>query len=350
MKNETTNPGCEDGICAVVRRRSSVVGCLENFGGAFFEDADAVADAFFFGDFAEPAGRFVHVFEGESEGAVVHGDEVLGFDVVEDFHGVVGAHVDVFKILGAISADGEQGDFGGEVLADVLEAFEVGAVAGVINFAALMFEHEAAVAAVVIAQRAGAPVFAGCEGDFPIAVGEAFPPIEFDDAFETEVAREVAHAPGHDADFWMREFAEAGFVKVVKVGVGEQDEIDGGQVFDLEAGAFDAFEEEKPVGEVGVDEDVEVGELDEERGVANPGERDLALFEPGKFGFFVRTVTGREEGFQDHLVEEGARIESVGWCEVFERLGQLAFLARWAMGSNRRFRHKFLLSGKICQV
>jgi hypothetical protein len=320
---------------------------LKNFGGAFFENADAVAEAFFLGDFAEPAGRFVHVFEGEAEGAVVHGDEVLGLDVIEDFHGVVGAHVNVFQIFGTIGADGEQCDFGREVLADILEAIEVGTVAGMINFAALMFEHEAAVAAMVIAQCAGAPMFARGERDLPIAMRKTFPPVEFDDAFEAEVAREVTHAPGHDADFGMRQFAEAGFVKVVKVRVGEQDEINGRKVFDPEAGAFDSLQEKEPVGEVGIDKDVEIGELDEEGGVTDPGKGDFAAVEFGKFRFLVRTVTRREEGLQDHLVKEGARIESIGGSEVLERFGQLAFLTRWTMGSNSRFRHKFLLNDKI---
>ena len=71
---------------------------------------------------------------------------------------------------------------------------------------------------------------------------------------------------------------------MIEVRVREQDEIDGREVFDFQAGAFDAFEEEKPVGEIRIDEDVEVGELNEEGGVADPGDGDFAVIQFGEDG------------------------------------------------------------------
>ena len=68
---------------------------------------------------------------------------------------------------------------------------------------------------------------------------------------------------------------------MIEVGVGEEDDIDGGQILDPEPGAFQAFEEEQPVREVRVDEDVEVGELEEERGMADPGDGDFPGAELG---------------------------------------------------------------------
>ncbi|MDB6016623.1 MAG: hypothetical protein JWR19_1112 [Pedosphaera sp.] len=315
----------------------------EDFGGAFFEHADVVAEAVGGGEFAEPAGGFVHVFEGKTEGAIMHGNKPFGADVLEDFDGFVGAHVDVAEGFGAVGADGEHGDVGREVLADLFEAFEVGAVAGVIDDAALVFEDEAAVAAVVVAEDAGAPVFARGEGDFPIAMGKAFPPVEFDDAFEAEVAGEVAHAPGHDADFGVGQFAEGRFVKVIEMGVGEEDEIDGGQVLDFKAGTFDAFEEEKPVGEIGVDEDVEVGELDEEGGVANPGEGDFAFGEFGELGALVLAGARGQESLPDHFMKKSAGIEGFGGGEVLERAGHLASRAGRPGWFGGMLGHKFLI-------
>ena len=316
---------------------------LEDFGDAFFEHADVVAEAIVGGELAKPARGFIHVFKGKAKGAVVHGDEPLRADVAENLDGFIGSHVDVAEGFGAVSADGEEGDFGREVFADLLEAVEVRAVAGVINFAALMFEDEAAVAAVVIAQDAGAPMFAGRERDLVIAVGEAFPPVEFDDAFEAEVAGEVAHAPGHDADFGMGQFAEAGFMEMIKVGVGEEDEVDGRKIFEAKAGAFDALEEKKPVGEIGIDEDVEVGELDEKGGVADPGEGDLAGSQLGKFGLFVDAGAGREKSFPDHLAKKSARVEGFGRREVLEGARKLLFGAGRTGYPGSVFRHKLLL-------
>src|SRR5207244_12443531 len=119
------------------------------------------------------------------------------------------------------------------------------------------------------------PMFAGRKRDLPIVGGKTFPPIELNDAFEAEVEREVANAPGHDADFGVRQTAQGRFVKMIEMRVRKLDQIDGREVFDFQAGAFDAFEEEKPVGEIRIDEDVEVGKLDQEGGVADPGDGDF---------------------------------------------------------------------------
>lgn len=297
----------------------------------------------------EPARRFVHVFKGETKRPVMHGNKPFCAQVLKNLDGFVRAHVDVAEGFGPIGADGEEGDLGREVLADLFEAVEVGAVAGVIDFAALMFEDEAAVAAVIIAKHAGAPMFAGRQGDLPVAMGEALPPIELDDALEPEVAGEVAHAPRHDADFGVGQFAEGRFVKVVEVGVSEEDEINGRQVFDAEAGAFDAFEQEEPVGEIGVNEDVQVGELDKKRGVADPGEGDLAAAEFGKLGLFMLAGARSQKGLPDHFAEKSAGIEGFGGGEIFEGLGQGLADSRRTGRFNGQFRHNLLTSLQILQ-
>lgn len=294
-------------------------------GGAFFQNSHAVGEVFFLGDLEQPARGFVHFFEGEFEGAVVHRDEKFRAEVLERFHRLVGAHVHFAEGVRVIRADRQQGDFGRDAAADFFEAVEVGAVAGVIDAAALVFQNESAVAAVLVAQGAGAPMFAGREGDGPVVVRETFPPFEFNDALEAEVQREVADAPGHDADFRMRQSANGWFVKMIEVRVREQDEVNRRQVLDFQAGAFDAFEKEKPVGEIRVDEDVQVGELHEERGVPDPGDGDFASFQFGEDGPLMFPGAPREQGLPNHLVEEGARVEMFGGGEVFERLGQRLF-------------------------
>src|SRR3954469_20407253 len=116
-----------------------------------------------------------------------------------------------------ISADGQQRDFGPAIAADVFETIKVSAVTGVVNSPALMLEHEATVSTMTIAQDARAPMFARCQSHRPIAVRKAFPPFEFDDAAKTEIVRQVAHAPGHQGDFRMRQPAQTWFVKVIEV-------------------------------------------------------------------------------------------------------------------------------------
>src|SRR5882724_572839 len=159
---------------------------LEDFGSAFFKHADAMAEAPGGSELMEPARRFVHVFKREAERPVMHGNKPFGAQVLKNLDGFVRAHVYVAEGFGPIGADRQEGDFGGEVLTDLFKTVEVGAVTGVIDFAALMFEDEAAVAAVMVAQHAGTPMFAGRERDLPVAMGKTLPPIEFDDALEAE--------------------------------------------------------------------------------------------------------------------------------------------------------------------
>ena len=65
---------------------------------------------------------------------------------------------------------------------------------------------------------------------------------------------------------------------MIEVGMCQEHEINRREVFDFQTGTFDALQEEQPVREVGIHELVQVGELDEKRGVANPRHRDLAEF------------------------------------------------------------------------
>src|SRR6185436_8193946 len=94
------------------------------------------------------------------------------------------------------------------------EPFEIGAVAGVINASALMFEDKAAISAMIIAQHAGAPMFARSQSYFPIAMRKTFPPFQLDDASETEVVRQVGHAPRHYTNLRMRQPSQCRLVKM----------------------------------------------------------------------------------------------------------------------------------------
>jgi hypothetical protein len=68
-------------------------------------------------------------------------------------------------------------------------------------------------------------------------------------------------------------------MEVIKVGVREQHEVDGWQVLNAQPATFNAFQEKDPVGEVRVNKDVEIGELDQEGSMADPGDGDLTAGE-----------------------------------------------------------------------
>jgi hypothetical protein len=266
---------------------------------------------------------------------------MFGAQILEGFHRLVGPHVDFAKGFRMIRANRQERDFRRDATANFFEAMKVRAVAGVINAPALVFQNKSAVTAVLVAQGARTPMFARREGDFPIVVGKTFPPIELDDPLEAEVEREIAHAPGHDADFRVRQTAQRWFMKMIEVRVREQNQIDGREILDFQAGTFDAFEQEQPVGKIGVDEDVEIGELNEEGRVTDPGDRHFAVFQFWKNGPAMLAGAPREQRLPDHLMKKRARIEMFGGREVFERLGQR--LSTWT----RLFWHVRPFSGII---
>ncbi len=101
-------------------------------------------------------------------------------------------------------------------------------------------------------------------------------------AREAEVAREVAHAPRHHADFRLRQPAQRRLVKMVEVRVRQQHQVNRRQIADVQAGALEPLQEEQPVRKVRVHQHVQVVELDEKRRVADPRHGHLAVPEPGE--------------------------------------------------------------------
>ncbi len=100
-------------------------------------------------------------------------------------------------------------------------------------------------------------------------------------------------------------------VEVVEVGVGDEDEIDGGEVVKLEAGVLDALDDLEPLGPVWVDEDAVLGGLDKEGGVADPGDADFVIGDLGEVGFLEPlAVALGEERWDDDLGQEVALVPS----------------------------------------
>jgi hypothetical protein len=60
-------------------------------------------------------------------------------------------------------------------------------------------------------------MFAGSQRHFPIAMGKTFPPIQFNNALETEVVRQITHSPRHYANFRVRQTTEGWFVEMVEM-------------------------------------------------------------------------------------------------------------------------------------
>src|SRR5438093_5542940 len=109
----------------------------------------------------------------------------MGAQVAKNPNCLVRSHVDAAEGCRMISANRQQGDLRRAGLPNFLETVEISAVAGVVNPAALVLQHEAAVTPMMISERAGSPVFARGQRHLPTGVREAFPPFQFDHAPET---------------------------------------------------------------------------------------------------------------------------------------------------------------------
>ena len=107
----------------------------------------------------------------------------------------------------------------------------------------------------------------------------------------------------------MRQPAKGRFVEMIEMRVRQQHHINRRQVFDLQTRPLDTFQQEKPVRKVRIDQDIQIGELEEKRGVANPGYGDLAEGQLGKSGALGLAGAPGQQRFPDHLAKESARVK-----------------------------------------
>jgi hypothetical protein len=173
-------------------------------------------------------------------------------------------------------------------------------------------------------------MFGRSQGYFPISLGKAFPPIQLDNPSKTKVVRQVADAPRHDTNLRVGQPAQGRFVKVIEMSVSQQHQVDRRQVLEAQTGTLNAFKQEQPVGEVGIDQYIQIGKLNQERSVTNPGQSHLAVIELGKHGAAVLADTTGQQCLPHHFPKKSARIEMFCRSEILKRAGQGLANDGWA--------------------
>src|SRR5438132_13019999 len=98
-------------------------------------------------------------------------------------------------------------------------------------------------------------------------------------------------------------------MKMIEMRMGQQHEINRRQVLDFQSAAFDSFEKKQPVGEVGIYQDVQIRELHQERGVADPRHSHLPRDQLWKRGLPMLSGSTRQQSFPHHLPKKSARVE-----------------------------------------
>jgi len=109
--------------------------------------------------------------------------------------------------------------------------------------------------------------------------------------------------------------------------VGEQHQVDRRQVADLDARSLDSLQQKEPVGEIGIDQDAQIVELDQELCVTDPRHRHLARIQAREFRPLVLSLAPGQQRLPHHLVKERPRTERLGRREILERARQALFLS-----------------------
>jgi len=149
---------------------------------------------------------------------------------------------------------------------------------------------------------------------------------------EAEVVDEVADGEGDDDGLIGSDSAEGAAVEVIEMGVGDENEVDAGEVVEMDAGMFDAFNDFKPASPVGVDEKVESADLHEERGVPDPGDADFAVAQGGEIDRGGLAFAFGEEGGNEDFGEEITFVPAFGGAQTDVTFGGgMVFFAsfRW---------------------
>ena len=303
---------------------------LKNSWSSLFQKAHAVEDAAFGGMADEAFRGLVKRFVAEAEGSKMHGHECFCFELDEGVEGLLRVHVDISFRGGVIGSYWQEGDFHWQALADLAEAIEVGAVATMENRASCILDMESPEPTVRVVQHAGAPMPGWRECDFQSAEFEGLPVFQFLHMVEAKAMNEATDIFRHKDGLVTRHGAQRLTVQMVEMGMRHQHKINVRQVVDFHAGLLDALDDFQPLCPVGINEHAVLGRLDEERGVANPSDADLAMLEFGKDRLQASAFALGEEGWNDDFREEIPLVPSAAELHVHMVLG-LAFCGDFSL-------------------
>lgn len=160
-----------------------------------------------------------------------------------------------------------------------------------VDRAVAQIDHVPTVPPVVVCDLTSPPVFGGDKGDGRGGESEAFPPFHFIDLFKSNAVHEIPDPGRNDDGLVGGNPSQTAAIEVVKMSVRDQHQINIGQVMMQKAGVPEAPDDQKPVGPIGINQDIAVRTLDQKRGMPNPRDGDLALPQFGKDGGCMGAVT-----------------------------------------------------------
>src|SRR5689334_13790265 len=99
---------------------------------------------------------------------------------------------------------------------------------------------------------------------------------------ETEPMDQPTNAYRNNDRLVSRDRAERSAIEMIKMGVGDKDEIDRWQMMNVEPGFLQSLDHAQPHRPDRIDQHIRVMGLDQERGVTDPGDANLARLHFGK--------------------------------------------------------------------
>ena len=268
---------------------------LEHCGLTLIEEPDPVEELKLERLFQEPKRRLVERLIAEAERSEMHWNHRLGVKLTKGLEGLLRIHVDVTFRRRLIGPDRQESNFNVRPRSNFLKAFEVSGVAAVEDRSSGVFDKKASKSAVAIVQDACAPMPRGCQGDFERAVLEALPVAQFVNPVESQIMYQIANV------LWDRDRLIAGYraqraaIKMIEVSMGDEYEIDGRKVAELNPGILHAFDDLEPFCPIGIDKHAVLGSLNEKRRMPNPSDANLAVWEFGENWFDSAAVTSGKE-------------------------------------------------------
>lgn len=269
----------------------------------------------------EALGWFMQRLVTQAEGAEMHWHECFCIELDEGIDRLLGVHVHISFRGGVVGSDGEECDFHRQPLADFCEALEIRAVTTMENRAPGIFDMKSTEAPVRVMQHTRAPVAGRREGHLERAEFIRLPVAQLLHMVEAETVDEAADIFGDNDALVAGDGAECFAVKMVKVGMGHQHEVDRREVVDFHAGLLDALDDFEPLGPVGIDEHAVLVGLDEERRVADPCDANLTRLELWKDRLHAAALPLGEQRGDDHLREEISFVPSAAELHVNMVLG-----------------------------
>jgi hypothetical protein len=93
---------------------------------------------------------------------------------------------------------------------------------------------------------------------------------------KTKIVHKISHADRHNNGLIGRNAPQRPPVEVIEVRMRHQDKIDFGQMMNFESGLLQSLNHLQPLRPNWVDQDIHLMRLDQERGVSDPRDADLA--------------------------------------------------------------------------